>query len=231
MSAPIRVCLGIRGYGKTTAARALSRDAPRLLAFDPFGEHDALRMTMIEAAHYLAQLDRDRQLNAFRVGVYPYDGDEPRALAVLAWEVALRCGGLTLVLEEADQIAPVTGMSPDVARTISQGRHLNIEIIGTTRRPAEVTRLLTANADEYFVFRIQEPTDLTYLRSVLGPEAVLVVNRLEKFECVFWTPSGWREGAVTANGVLTWRNGSPRAIERAAPEPNEGLDNPPPPEV
>lgn len=197
MNAPIRVCLGIRGYGKTTAALALSREAPRLLAYDPFGEHEALRMTLSEAADYLIEAERHQRLDKFRIGIYPYEDDEPRKIAVLAWEIATRCpDGLVLVLEEADQIAPVTGVSPDVARLVSQGRHVNLEIIATTRRPAEVARILTANAAEYYIFRIQEPGDLTYLRSVIGPEATARVAELPEYAFVYWTPAGWREGHV-----------------------------------
>lgn len=193
MSAPVRLCFGIRGYGKTTVARELAASSPRMLAFDPFGEHAALRLTLDQAVDYFTDLEAQGKLEQFRVSIYPSLDDDARGVSALAWSVAQRVDDMTLVLEEADEILPATGSPPEARRLVSQGRHVNMGIIGTSRRPAEVARLLTSMADEYYVFRTQEPGDLTYLRSIIGPEATTRVAELPKFHYVYWTPEGWEE--------------------------------------
>lgn len=206
MSAPVKLCFGMRGYGKTTIARELVAEEPRVLAYDPFGEHAAVRVTLDQAVEYFTELEESDNLGAFRVSVYPYQGDERVGFAALAWAVARRCESMVLVLEEADEILPATGAPGEARRLVSQGRHVNMAIVGTSRRPAEVARLLTSNADEYFIFRTQEPGDLTYLRSIIGADATARVAELPKFHYVYWTPEGWEERETTVAS-----SASPRA--------------------
>lgn len=193
----------MRGYGKSTLARALMRERRRLLVFDTQVEHEALPLEWRGFIDYLdaffssAEFPR-RQL---RVGLIE-DGYEAEFCAA-AWFAAERLAGdhravaLTVLLEEADLVAP-PGQEPEFSTTLARrGRHRGIELVVCSRRPAEVSRYFTSLAAELYVFRTQEPNDLRYLRSFIGAEATAAISALDKFEYVHWSLAGWQMHRVT----------------------------------
>jgi len=192
--------------GKSVLAQWLVREEPRLVGFDPFLEHDALSVQFSDLALYLDEREAGKQLDAFRV-VTP--DEEPEEFPRLCWELSdLVPQGIMVAVEEADLIAPPQSVSPYARKLAAQGRHRGISMLTTSRRPAEVARLLTSQAGTFYVFRIQEPGDLTYLRSVLGDEAT-VCKELPPYHALHWTPLGSR--VVTLKGdtlqtVSNWRH-------------------------
>jgi len=52
-----------------------------------------------------------------------------------------------------------------------RGRHFGVAVVACTRRPAELSRNVTAFASDMYVFRTQEPRDLVYLTGYLGRDA------------------------------------------------------------
>ncbi len=197
--ASIRCVFGIRGHGKTTLARALAAPAQRMLAYDPFGEHDALGLEWPDWLEYLdAHADRER-LRLALVG-----GGHEEEFCAAAWVVAGRGRELLVVCEEANLLAPAGRESESFRRLVALGRHRGISIIATSRRPAEVSRLLTSQADELYVCRMQEPADLRYLAS-LGLEASAAeLPALPRFAFLHWSANGLRRGRVSASGTLAY---------------------------
>ena len=61
----VRCNFGMRGYGKSTLARAMVRARPRLLVCDPMIEHEALALEIGEFESYIDQ----NPLERFRVEV------------------------------------------------------------------------------------------------------------------------------------------------------------------
>jgi DNA helicase HerA-like ATPase len=191
----VRVVLGMRGYGKTTLARTLIAAAPRVVGHDPRREYDALPLAWPEFVAYVDRMPVDR----FRVTCT--DAATGHEEELCAWcyalgedlnpEEGMPGGEVMVLLEEADQIAAPGRESKIFKRLVSQGRHIGLAIVAVSRRPAEVSRFLTANADELYIFRTQEPRELEYLRAFIGTEAAAAVQQLQKFEHVFWTPEGW----------------------------------------
>ena len=60
-----------------------------------------------------------------------------------------------------------------------------MDIITGCRRPAEISRNITAGANKIFVFQTQEPRDIDYFEStVLGSEAEKLIN-LAQFHGLF----------------------------------------------
>jgi DNA helicase HerA-like ATPase len=173
---------GIRGMGKTTLARQLVAGEARMLAYDPFGEHDALALDWSTCLDYL---DAHR-LERFRVAVT--EGGHEHEFCALAWELAEHCGGLTVVLEEADLVARPMVEPEFFRQVVARGRHREISIVSTSQRPAQVSRLLTSQAAEVYCFRTHEPADVRHLRSILGDVADQLPE-LEPFEYVHWTPT------------------------------------------
>lgn len=192
----IRCNFGMRGYGKSTLARALVRPRPRLLVHDPMKEHEALQLEIQPFEDYLDA----NTLERFRVAMIT-PGEEAYFCAI-AWEIGERIGRenelcLAVLLEEADLIAP-PGREPWILKRLAaQGRHWGIELIPCSRRPSEVSRHLTANADELNIFRTQEPRDLAYYRQFIDGDAVDAVALLDKYEFIHWTLEGWEQRRLT----------------------------------
>jgi hypothetical protein len=191
---PVRFLCGIRGYGKSTMARALVAPAPRLLAFDPFSEHDALALDFGDLEDFL---DTTPDLGAFRVSLREAGHEEGFCGLALATARLLQKehppGGLTVLLEEADLVARPGQEPPVFQDLVARGRHDGIELVCVSRRPAEVSRLITSQAEFFYVFRTQEPRDVTYLRGYIGEAAALAAQHLDKFHYVAWSGGKWTE--------------------------------------
>lgn len=185
--APILCIFGQRGYGKSTLARPLVERDARLLAYDLQREHDCLPLDYRGFCEYLDALPA---LDTFRVGLTEIGEEEH--FAAIAWELAgrLEGRGLTFFLEEAQHVAPNRAEPPIVKRLIAEGRHWAVKIVACSRRPSEMSRLLSSQAEEIFVFRTHEPDDLTYLRAFLSREHVDELPHFARFEYLHWTVAG-----------------------------------------
>jgi hypothetical protein len=195
----ITCVFGIRGMGKTRLARRLIADQPRVLAFDPYGEHVALRFD--DAQPLVRYLDDVAPRKRFRCAVTAWRSSDPTEDAdyfcAVCWATARVAGDVLAVFEEVDIIAPPGREPRQFRRLVAQGRHAGgqghtgVSILSTSRRPAEVSRLLTSQAEEIYSFRIQEPADLAYFRSVIGREPTDAIPDLAPGEYVAWSASHW----------------------------------------
>lgn len=200
----VRVVLGQTGFGKTTLARALIAQAPRVVGFDLRREHDALALSWDDCCAFVDRMPLDH----FRVTCNDLErAEELCALAYALGEtVAEREGGarVTVLLEEADLIAPPGRESKALKMVLAQGRVFEagggLDVLAVSRRPAEVSRFFTALADEWYVFRTQEPLDVSYLQSAIGTEATAAVQALNRFEHVVKTPGGWTRRQLAVRG-------------------------------
>jgi DNA helicase HerA-like ATPase len=181
----IRVVLGQRGTGKSTLARQLVADERRLLIFDPMAEHDALRLDYDDFAAYL---DDNGDNDPLRVALTDLDAGEE--FCAFAWVLSGRRPGLAVFIEEADLIAPPGQEPPILRRLIAQGRHRGVAVVACSRRPAEVSRFLTAQAHELYLFRMVEPRDLAYIRAFCGADVSAMVQALGPHDHVAWTVNG-----------------------------------------
>lgn len=111
--------------------------------------------------------------------------DHPEFDAACAW--ALRAGNLLLVVDEVDQYCS-SGFTPrSLSDVLSLGRHTCVDQLYLTRRPAEIAREITANADALRAFRTTEPRDLDYLAGYCGSAFVEGLKRLPRFGSATWT--------------------------------------------
>lgn len=167
--------------GKTSAARALVRRERRVLVWDIFREHRVVWCDDLEGV--LGYLDIHGE-EAFRVGLA--DVDPAAGLQLLT--VARYVGNTLVVCEEVDLLARPTYEPKVFRQAVAQGRHWGLSLICTSRRPAEVSRLLTSQASDVFCFATHEPRDIQYLRAVIGDEAENLIN-LPPLTCLHWKPN------------------------------------------
>jgi len=91
------------------------------------------------------------------------------------WEL----GGGTLVLDEVDSFDYF--QAPCFDQVIRYGRNRNIHLVTGARRPAEVSKNLTAGANRIFVLRTQEPRDIEYYEKTILGERSEELMKMKEF--------------------------------------------------
>lgn len=182
---------GATGSGKSTLLRDwLLPAVPRALILDSLGEcwewpDVAAVPTVAQAADLLiaghprvvlsATADELARLPALLAPDTPTAPNLPRAV-----------GGLALVHNEVDQIAPNGRTLPAWANLWHRGRHVGLSILAATRRAATVDRLVSSQSDVLVSCAQQEPRDLNYLADAMPPAVMAPIPSLPPLEAVVY---------------------------------------------
>jgi len=168
---------GQRGSGKSNWTKNHCRSLPRCIIFDSLGEYAAdQRFYDLESFVDFLIADRDDP-SLFRVA---YDTHLVKEDFPMFCRSILARGDLYLVIEEIDLFSTPFGTDPEFLKLLKYGRHYGIQIIGISRRPAEVSRNFTSAATRFITFQNREPNDIKYFRSIFGNEA-LKIQDLENY--------------------------------------------------
>jgi hypothetical protein len=161
MTNRILCIFGHKGYGKSylTKNRLLGHWS-RLLVFDTQREYsDGLIVRdPVACLDWLLKKDPKR----FRIIARPQTDWAVSVFLKLAWILE----DLLVVCEEVDLFTSAQRIHPDLSRLVKYGRHRGIDLIAIARRPAEISRHLTAQADLVLSFRQEEPRDLEYFAKI-----------------------------------------------------------------
>jgi hypothetical protein len=159
---------GQRGSGKSYWTKRLSTILPRCVIFDTLGEYPAdKRFFEIEPfVDFLAADKANPQF--FTVSFSPVDPQEDFETFCRA---ILARGDIYLIMEELDTVSTPYYTPYEFAKLIKYGRHFEIQIVGVSRRAAEISRLYTSQASRFVIFNQVEPNDLKYWRSIIGKTA------------------------------------------------------------
>lgn len=155
---------GRKGFGKSTRARSLVADLPRVIVFDPMRDYPtgAVARSFGEAVDYLTRV----RLGRYRLVLRSLDEQDELDLIALAVHGSPEhplLPGATFLIDEADRLCSPNWMPPALHRAVNYGRHFGVSQIYVSRRPRRINRDITANADEIHVGATQEPADLSYL--------------------------------------------------------------------
>lgn len=151
--------LGRRGTGKTTVARFLLKDKLSFVVFDVFHEYNLPGSKIF--TEFSAWLDEMEIRGAWGRDVLRVEDSDFPAVS----QMVFRIGGVSFLVEETDLFCNPYQIEPFLSRLIRHGRHKSVDMICVSRRPAELSRHLTANADTLFISRFVEPNDRQYLQS------------------------------------------------------------------
>jgi hypothetical protein len=101
-----------------------------------------------------------------------------------------------LMVDELSWWAKSNWICAGLADLVRYGRHGAVDLLGLTRRAAEIARDFTANAQRFWIFRTHEPNDIRYWSSVLPTAAVQRIQTLNRFEFVryFIDKEEWKVG-------------------------------------
>lgn len=182
----IQTIIGHKGYGKTALTEALTilNDKPAIIC-DPRFQFTCKQKRRIEFKsvgdfrkwiHVTANF-RDFYKYKLELVVHAFD-DTFQELGELVYKMK----SLTFVVDEVDMFFDTKATSKNsLYKIIHYGRHSEIDLISTSRRPANISRNLTSQTDLFYFSKLREPTDKKYVKDAIGLEYVKVVETLEKF--------------------------------------------------
>jgi len=144
---------------------------------DPLSEYDGC---VIQEPEALCDYINERGDGPFRIA-YRDRGLDGREMSV-KFQMLQSMRNAWLCVEEAGMWVGPTQPDPEVTWFVNYGRHNALSSIWVARRPTEIHRNVTANADVILSFQQHEPRDLAYIREIGGNEAAERIEALGPHE-------------------------------------------------
>lgn len=154
----VAVAIGRTGSGKTTLIRALADKARRIIVADPegkwrFSKGSALEVeTGRDLLDALAESNAQDPAAAFRI-IYRVEDAARMELAAPAAAFAYR--NLTLCCDEIVWLCSGRRLPPYLMRLLQVGRERRVNLLATTRSPAEIPSMLMEQASVRWFFRME----------------------------------------------------------------------------
>jgi len=177
--------VGQKGYGKTTLTEKLivGLDKPTIIA-DPrqqYSDEPNRRILFTSVASFRNWIKVNYPIFTkykleLIVDVTKKDFNE---LATLVSKMK----NITFLIDEVDMFTNPLGKKDDaIDGLIHYGRHNQIDLVTTSRRPANISRDLTSQTDFFYLSRLAEPNDTKYFRAKYGNDIIPTLQNLKKFE-------------------------------------------------
>jgi hypothetical protein len=156
---------GKRGSGKSYWVKNYIRSLPRVMIFDSLGEYEADKRfgTLEELLDFLEFDQANPRL--FRVA---YDTHLSQKHFPMFCRMLLARGNMHVVIEELDLYSTPFLTDENLLKLLKYGRHFGIQLVGVSRRAAEVSRHFTSATSKMMIFPQHEPNDIKYFRSIIG---------------------------------------------------------------
>jgi hypothetical protein len=154
------VC-GKKGFGKTSfVKKELIPKWKRVVVLDSLGfEYPYKAADSI--GEFADNLKANVEQESFYLTYNPLDNREEEF-----FKFCLVLTSCLIVVEETDLFCTTSQIDPSLDRLIRYGRHRKLDLVFLSRRPAEVHRNVTAQADVIVSFKQTEPRDLEYFRKI-----------------------------------------------------------------
>ena len=176
--------VGRKGAGKSTYIRSHLGVCPRVFAFDPMDEFDAIPNSFetISRAEQFFQWAKDRDTWA---GRYVPGGDLEEAIEQVC-PLVYRQGSCVFICEEIALYTRPGSVTSAFGKLVRTGRHKEISVVWATQRPAECAKSITALTDLWILFSITEPRDLDAIADRCGEEIANRVSALGQHDFIIW---------------------------------------------
>ena len=174
---------GNSGSGKTTLAWHLYlKRMPRFVVIDQTGEWNGITNREVDTLDELAAVMRE--LAPKGKWSISYSVADDRYEDLVNWLVpvpdisgspSIAVGGMTLLNDEVDLIAPF-GPPPDHIRTLyRRSRHAGLSILSLTSAPGNVSKEVSRQSTHRIALFLDEPGDIAYMTKAMRwtPEQVL----------------------------------------------------------
>jgi hypothetical protein len=197
----IIVAVAPTGSGKTHAVSAAFRECERAAVFDMVHEPAYLTGTDLIVGQPRAFAECLKG-ESFRVCYRPIifsmmSGEE----YCPEFEPFLKCcylrGGMWAIIDEAHQLCS-PHMCPDVLLSaVRLGRHRGLNLIFATQSFSAISRPITQNANEFWFWKIIEPSDIEGISQRCGREVAKKVTALRRLERT-------KEGKIIPGETVQW---------------------------
>jgi hypothetical protein len=180
----IYTIIGHKGYGKTALSEKLliGIDKPTIIC-DPRMQYEynprrIMFKSVEEFQAFITKEYRAFKKYKFELVVNVVTDEDFKTLGELVYKMKQVC----FLVDEIDMFFDVRANKDNIMNKLVQyGRHNQIDIVTTSRRPANISRNLTALTDIFLFSRLREPNDKKYIKALLGNEYVETIADLEKF--------------------------------------------------
>ncbi len=211
------VCVfGCRGSGKSTVAKALVKDRPKVIVFDVMGEYTGGKFVRCNTLSEVKDAMRARWSEGFQISYVPPNGtyhvEALHELALLVWQVQATYEDgrdsrmLTLVIEEAHMGFPNTQLPRDqqgMVQLVTLGRHRGIEGIAITQRPALLNTVYRSCAPQSYIFALDHEDDQASVVKTVGREHAEAVRTMPDFNFLLRERGSVRMGKTAKTGRIT----------------------------
>lgn len=189
----IQTIFGMRGHGKTTLASNFlqQREKPAILLdlFCQFAKEPDFKDSR-SLLRYLIKNGGAKLKKPLTISIF-----EEEEFNLLC-KIAIEHKDLLLILDEVDTFDSPHRQSKEFKRIIHYGRHFNIDLITTSRRPHNVSRDLTSQTEIFHIFKVIEQRDLKYFEALDG-RLPAKIQPLQKFEYLHFDLSNIEEKKVS----------------------------------
>jgi len=178
--------IGHKGYGKTKLTEILItlNNKPTIIA-DPRYQYEPkeYRRFFKSVGHFRKYILNNHNRREFyraklELVINGLDEDTFDELSQIIYKMK----NISFLVDEIDMFAPPTmTRKAYFYKLIHYGRHAQIDIFTTSRRPANISRNLTSQTDIFLFSRVREPNDKNYIAHYIGKEHVKTAESLEKF--------------------------------------------------
>jgi hypothetical protein len=178
--------VGRKGSGKSMRAATLIKFAPRVLVWDPMGDHgdslpDVFEGIDDELDEYFEQAHRAK---TFACDYVPTNDLETEFEEIC--DLVYDYGRMLFCIEEAPLVCKAGYMPPVFGRIVRTGRHRYIDLLWTAQRASEVSRTLTSATDVWIFYSQTEPRDLDAIAERCGRDFANRVAELGLHDYFVW---------------------------------------------
>lgn len=182
------VIIGLPMSGKSYLAAKLTKDAPRVLYFDPF--HDYAQTAGAVEISADALIERPTILNrsTFNFAIIPDEDDLALQLEEVV-KVARAAGDLVLVLDEVGDYKREATL--ELEKLARNGRHNGLVPVYVSQVAMDIPRTVRRLATRVYSFRQEDKDDIDALSERYGEAFALKVSTLPLHEHALWTLPGF----------------------------------------
>ncbi len=177
--------IGHKGHGKTAFSEKLiiHLNKPTIIA-DPRGQYNpdvARRLHFTSVGLFRKWISTNyRDFIAYKLEciVNCHDDDFEELTNLVS-----KMKKVTFLIDEVDMFFDTRAdKKHPFFRLVHYGRHNEIDIVSTSRRPANISRNLTSQTDTFYLSKITEPVDTKYFKMRYGQSIIERLQSLKKFE-------------------------------------------------
>lgn len=176
--------IGHRGYGKTTLTQKLiiELDKPTIICDPRFQyENNSRRLIFRKVSDFKRFITNDYitfKKYKFECVVNVTNDEDFEILGKIVYKMKKVC----FLVDEVDMFCDARANKENIMnKLVHYGRHNEIDIITTSRRPANISRNLTSQTDIFYLSRMREPNDKKYVKHAIGNEFVELIASLDRF--------------------------------------------------